>query len=480
VKAIDIQSKNTTMDILSSFLFDNVIGSLDVDRVLIIHDAPRLPSTRLINMNRRAMGMEDLHLPIFMKEERKYKNRWEVEGLLVRTRSCPDLAVEGDLASSTKSARRPSLRSRQCSDSMLLRPRRQPSSCPDSPTELLTCEGLEGRTVSRGNMHRWTSSFTSCVDEKVTSTQANGATASISMTREDRRTLMDRPLSDSNLVMPTRCPITPTKKEVISSDVDEALVRGAEYGRHERKKNCTSFVKDEATSPQANGGEASMSMSMTSDSNLVMPTRCPITLTKKESTSSDVDEALVRGAEYDPDEGKKTHPYDYLQKQGSDRSEGSLRTIDLEADGGSTEHSSSQVLETYSCGSTEFHRLQRSSITAASLAETELHSLTSTSTSISLTGNFAEEDTGIGNHTKFLACCNDSLLLLLDAEGARSQAKNLRGGQQSRETLKDYHDALQRRKSRSEETRGNISVSTLMSSVSTLVLEDAASLTTTP
>jgi hypothetical protein len=371
------------MDSFSSFLFADVIGSLDVDRISIIHDAPRLPSTSLLNMNRRAMGMKDFHQPIFSeKGERKEKNRWEVEGLFVRTRSCPDLAVQ-DPASAMKSARRPSLRSRQCSDSVLLSPRRKPSW--DSPTKLLTSEDLEGtRTATRGNMHRWTSSSTSCVKEEGTSPQVNGSAASKSTTRKDRRTLMNRHLlSHSNLSMPTRCPIiTPTKKEATSPK-----------GRPERKK---------------------------------------------------------------------TRRYDYslLQNQRSeDINEGSLRTIDLEADG-FTEQSSTQVLEMCSCGSTEFHRLQQGGITATSHAETELKFSTSTSTPMPLTSNFSEEDTGLGDQTKFLAGCNDSLLLLLDAEGARqSRAKNIRG-QQSRDALNDHDDALLSRESLSEQTRGSVSVST--------------------
>jgi hypothetical protein len=421
-KPIGIQTKETTMDSLSSFLFDlraDVIGSLDVDHISIIHDAPRLPSTSLINMNRRAMGMDDFQQPIFLKKERKEKNRWEVEGLLVRTKSCPDLAVQ-DPVSTTKSSRRPGLGSRQCSDSMLLRPRRQP----DFPTELLTSEGIGGRTATRGHTHRWSSSITSCVScvkEEVALPQANRAAASKSMTREDRRTLMTRHLSDSNLVMPTRCPTSPTK----------------------------------------------------------------------ERTSSEVNDALVRVSKYVRPEGEKSRRYErdsLLQKQRSDIIEETLRTIYPEADG-STEQSSTQFLDMYSCSSTEFHRLQQSGIAAASQAETELNFPTSSApTSISLTSNLSEEDIVLGDQTKkfFLACRNDSLVLLLKAEEARrSRAKNLHG-QQSGETLVD-HDVLLRRRAQgvrgkrlSEQMKRDRSVSSLMSGVSTLISEDAVPLRTTP
>ena len=151
------------MDSLSSFLADlraDVTESLDVNHISIVHDAPRSPSTTLINMNRRAMGMEDFHPPIFLKKERKEKNRWEEEeGLVRNSRRYPELAVE-DPASTTKPARRPGLGSRQCSDSMLLKPRRQPSS-PNSPTQL-THESLAGAgnisARTPRNMRRWTSS----------------------------------------------------------------------------------------------------------------------------------------------------------------------------------------------------------------------------------------------------------------------------------------------------------------------------------
>ena len=223
------------MDSLSSFLADlcaDVIGSLDVDNISIVHDAPRSPSITLINMNRRAMGMEDFHQPIFLKNERKEKNRWEEEEGPVRnsSRSCPELAVQ-DPASNTKPARRPGLGSRQCSDSMLLRPRRQPSS-PNSPTQP-TREGLGGGNIltATRNMRRWASSSSMCcVKEEVMLPQLNGASTSKPMNCPDRRRLT-RHLSDSMLAMPRRFPIT-TKKEA-----DEDPVRGAESSFLDRKKS---------------------------------------------------------------------------------------------------------------------------------------------------------------------------------------------------------------------------------------------------
>ena len=108
------------MNNLSYFLFDlcaDVGEALDlpVDGISIVDDAPRLPSTTLLNMNRRAMGMENFHQPIFLKKERVGKSRCWEEGFIHSTISRPELTVK-DPASS-----------RQCSDSMLLKPRRQPS-----------------------------------------------------------------------------------------------------------------------------------------------------------------------------------------------------------------------------------------------------------------------------------------------------------------------------------------------------------------
>jgi hypothetical protein len=181
---------------LSSFLVDllaEVIGDVDVGDVSIVHDAPRLPSESLRNINRRAMGMADSHGPICLKTERKEKkNRWE--GLVG---AVPKLAFQ-DPASTKKPITKPGLGRRQCSDSMLLRPTRRPSS-PNSPTRqlggVLTSEGLGGgRTARTRNLHQWGSSSVSCLlNEEVTPPQqgaTNGAAASKFMTRErDRRTL---------------------------------------------------------------------------------------------------------------------------------------------------------------------------------------------------------------------------------------------------------------------------------------------------
>jgi hypothetical protein len=182
---------------------------LDVDNISIVHDAPRLPSTTLINMNRRAMGMEELHGPRFLKKERKEEKtpcRWEEgRGLLVRTRSCKKLKVQKqqDLVSTTKPARRPGLGSRQCSDSMLLRPRRQP----------------------------WTSSPKPCNNKEGALSQTkNGAVGSskMSTTRVDRRAALTRHtyIRDSILAMPTRGRLTvsPMIEETSpEEEVDEEL-----------------------------------------------------------------------------------------------------------------------------------------------------------------------------------------------------------------------------------------------------------------
>jgi hypothetical protein len=186
---------------LSSFLVNllaEVIGDVDIGDVSIVHDAPRLPSESLRNINRRAMGMEDSHGPICLKTERKErKNRWE--GLVG---AVPKLAFQQDSASTKKPATRPGLGRRQCSDSMLLRPTRRPfsprqcsdsmlmsptrrpsstrqcssdsmlllsptrrPSSPNSPTrQLLTSgEGLGGGRTATRNLHQWGSSSVSCV-----------------------------------------------------------------------------------------------------------------------------------------------------------------------------------------------------------------------------------------------------------------------------------------------------------------------------
>jgi hypothetical protein len=212
------------MDSLSSFLddlfsSDYVIGSLgDVDHISIVHDDLRLPSTSLINMNRRTMGMEDFHEPMFFKKEEKKKNRWEEE-LVRTTRSCPKLAVQ-DLASTTKAAER------------LLRPSRQklPAS-PNSPAqELLMSEGLGGRTATRNLQRPTSSSMSCCVNEEIASPQANG------VTRTDRQTFT-RHLRDSIQAIPTRrCPISQKKEETSSDMVKASVLCSAEYGRHERDK----------------------------------------------------------------------------------------------------------------------------------------------------------------------------------------------------------------------------------------------------
>jgi hypothetical protein len=249
------------MESLSSFLVDllanHAIGSLDVDHISIVQDTPRLPSKSLINMNRRAMGMlEDFQEElIFSKKDRKEKNRWEA-GLVLTTSSVINLAVQDPA-----SPRRPGLGSKARSDSMLMRPRRQPGAAsPDSSPilqQLLTNEDLSGKSATR-NKNRWTSTSmppSCCVNEEVTmSPQAEngGVTASkkAMMTRAD--------LKDSRLAMPTRCPAVPSlQKGEISSDLDKAC--SAASGRPAEIRN--------------KGGRYSLLQKRQSDSALVKPRR---------------------------------------------------------------------------------------------------------------------------------------------------------------------------------------------------------------
>ena len=422
------------------------------------------------------------------KKRKEKKNRWE--GLAVCTRrSGPKVAVQ-DPASTKKPARRPGLGSRQYSDSILVRPRRRPPS-PNSPTQLLTSAGgLGGGTATR-NIHRWASSSMSCVNDEVTSPHANGVAASKSMTREDRRKLTQH-LSDSMLAMPRRL-ISP-KKEEASSDVDEAAVCDAESERHK-------------------GSRCSLLRKQLSDSALVKPRRGDRLLPLQRTAIEELEEDNISLLSFGSDEVESPSsqcdifarrfsdsvlsiPQGYLmsppranaviEDNEEDINEGSLRTMDLETDGidykDEKERSISiQDIEIHSCGSrTESQQLQQNDETSTSEAETETETETELrlskayflerDLSMSFTNNknsSPEDETVLGSQTKFLARCNDSLLLI-HADGG-SWAKNLRR-QRSRETRNDHSDPLLRLraqgvrgKSLSEQVRRNRSDSTLIS-----------------
>jgi hypothetical protein len=227
---------------LSSFLgglLAGVVGSVDVANVSIVHDPSRLPSESLVNTHRRNMGMkEDFLVPTFLeKETKEKKNRWEGGLLECSRRSDPTLAVQYP-AATKKPDTRPGLGSRQCSDSMLLRPRRRPSS-PNSPTELLTIEGIGGNVATRDtdlmlltprrhpsspnsprksrksegiggrnetqNMHRWASSSMSCV-----TTRRDPRLDPDSPKKPERRPgLGSRVCSDSMLLSPRQQTLSP-------------------------------------------------------------------------------------------------------------------------------------------------------------------------------------------------------------------------------------------------------------------------------
>jgi hypothetical protein len=405
------------------------------------------------------------------KEENKNKNRWE--GLVVRTptRRCgPKLAIQ-DLASTKKPVIRPGLGRKQYSDSMLVRPRRQPSS-PNSPTAqlLTTSEGLGGRTTETQNIHRWASSSMSCVNEVIMSPQAHGTAASKSTTREDRRTLT-RNLSDSMLAMPRR-QISPRKKD-------------AESGFPEINK----------------GSRYSLLQKQLSDSALVKPRRGSIGLLPLQQTAiEELEEDDISLLSFDSDEvASPSSQYGIFAGHVSDSvlsipegdimsppranavvednedsiNERSLRTMDLETDridyNDEKERSMSiQDIEIHCAAgsrSGESQQLQQSGTTATSEAETEL----SLSTACLFEGDLSISlSPGLGNQTKFLARCNDSLLLLHAEAGSR--ANNLRRQQSRRETRNEHSDPLLRLraqgvrgKSLSEQMRKNRSESTLIS-----------------
>jgi hypothetical protein len=162
-----MDTNNLSYFLVGLLASNNVIGSVDRDDVSIVHDASRLPSEGLVNMNRRAMGMKDFQSPIFLSQEGKEKrNRWEGNVRSGRRSGPAKLAVQDSPTTTKKKPSAIALR-RQGSSSKLQRPKRRPAS-PNSPSAVLTIEGIGGRSATR-NMHRWGSSsaIMCCVDEEV-------------------------------------------------------------------------------------------------------------------------------------------------------------------------------------------------------------------------------------------------------------------------------------------------------------------------
>jgi hypothetical protein len=247
------------MDSLSSFLA-GVIGSADVNDVSIVHDAPRLPSESLVNMNRRAMGMEDFRAPVWLKKETREKQcRWE--GLDCTKRGGQ---VQQDLVPyASKPAIRPGFASRGGSDSRLLRPIRRPSS-PNSPTELLSSEETR-------NIHRWAPETRRGDPKLVVQDPA-------STTKPARRQGLD---SDSTLITPRRRPSSPNSPtELLASE---------DLGARIATQSSSTFCENEegVSSPQA-------SKSITREyRETLMPRLMDSMLPpKKDETTAEVDEAF--------------------------------------------------------------------------------------------------------------------------------------------------------------------------------------------
>jgi hypothetical protein len=160
--------------------------------------------------------------------------------------------------------------------------------------------------------------------------------------------------------------------------------------------------------------------------------------------------------------------------------ERSLGTMDLRAYGidymeDANERSMSiQDIEMGCNSRSESQRFQQSGITATPQGASELslstaHIFEGEASLLLTKNNSSEDETGIGNQTKFLARCNDSLLLL-HAEEAGSHEMNNRRWRKTRETRHVLSDVLLRvraqgvrGKSLAEQIRGNRSDSTTIS-----------------
>jgi hypothetical protein len=284
----------------------------------------------------------------------------------------------------------------------------------------------------------------SCVNEEVTSPQANGAAASKSTTHEDRRKL--------------------------TGHLREASVCTAESSRPESSEI----------------GRYSLPQRSRSGSALVKPRREIRLLPLQQTAIKELEEDEIALVSIDPDESESSSSLHdipvfaerfssdsalnrtgrdlmslptanaVLVENNEDANEGSLRTMDLEADGiDSKEDESERSLSIEDildirCGSrTESQRLvQQSAITVTPQAsETGSSSLSSACLyeqedfSISLNENISKDKTTglLGDQTKLSARCNDSLVLL-HAGAAESREKNLRGWRSLKETRNDLYD----------------------------------------
>jgi hypothetical protein len=356
------------------------------------------------------------------RNESRNIHRWASSSM-----SC--VTIRSDPASTATPARRPGLGSRQCSDSMLLRPRRRPSS-PDSPTHLLTNEGLGGKTSTR-DKHRWKSSSTSCINEEVTSPQANaGATASkLIMTHEDRHTLLP-PLWNSML--------SPKMEEIRTSDVDEedsVWSWRAESGLKEEKNKSGRYSllqkqRSESTlvknvdrrgvrrllpfQPTAIEELEEDLVSLMSIESRVAESPSISTQCFGDSTSSSITERDLMSI---PTTSAAVEDNDDID-EGSLRS---LRTMVLEADGIDNEEDDESEAGSLWIEDLEMH------CGCPPLFEGNF-SMPSTKSKSS------EDETSPGDQTKFFARANDSMLLHYDAEAEGSREKNLRARRQSRTT----------------------------------------------
>jgi hypothetical protein len=274
-----------------------------------------------------------------------------------------------------------------------------------------------------------------CVNEEVTSPEANGAAASKSMTREDRQRL-NRHLREAL---------------VLCNAESGRLENNEEAGRHSLLQKQRS---DSPSSPLAKPRR---------EVRLLPLQKTAIKELEEDEislVSMDSDEVASPSSQHFSDSALSVAERDLMSlprpnaavEDNEDIDEGSLLTMDLEADGidyqeDENERSLSiQDIDTR-CGSsgTEAQRLAqqsaRSTVAATPQAETELNlssaRLFGGDFSMSLKSNSSEDETGLGNQTKFLARCNDSLLLLQHDEKTRNY----------------YYDALLRHRAL-EEVRG--------------------------
>jgi hypothetical protein len=209
-------------------------------------------------MNRRAMGMEDCQAATFFKKETKVKkNRWE--GLVQNKKSGPQLASVQAPSSTNRLAGRPGLISRQCSDSMLLRPRRQPSS-PNSPKPLAVQDpasttkparrpGLVSRQCSDSMLQRPRRQPSSPNSPKPLADQDLAST-----TKPARRPgLGTREYSDSMILRPRRQVPSPSSPMQLLTIEQSLAGRIENQNMHRWASSSVSCLDETVPTTQANG-----------------------------------------------------------------------------------------------------------------------------------------------------------------------------------------------------------------------------------